>query len=132
MAERRKAQRYPLIEWVSAAIGLVIAGAMFGLLAVEVARHRDEVPPLMAVEPVALTFAQGQYVLEVEVSNASGTTGASVAIEGRLSQGRAEIETSSATLAYVPGESARTAGLVFAHDPRKYRLELRVTGYERP
>lgn len=132
MAERRKPQRYPLIEWVSAAIGLVIAGAMFGFLAVEVARHRDEVPPLMAVEPVALTSADGRYILEVEVSNASRTTGASVAIEGTLSDGRTEVETSSATLAYVPGGSERLAGLIFAHDPRKYRLELRITGYERP
>lgn len=127
-----KTKRYPLVEWVSAAIGVAITGVMISFLAVEVARHEDGVPPLLDVAPVDLTFARGHYVLEVEVSNASRATGASVAIEGTLSEGQATIETSTAVLAYVPGGSQRRAGLVFSHDPRKSRLELRVTGYERP
>lgn len=132
MAAGSKLQRYPLVEWLAAAIGLVIFALMFGFLALEALRHRDSTPPLLDVSPVALTSGRNHYVLEVEVTNAASKTGASVQVEGVLKEGDSDIETSSATVAYVPGESRRLAGLVFTRDPRKYRLELRVTGYELP
>ena len=132
MPAREKSGRYPLVEWVSAAIGLAITGGMFGFLALEVLQHRDGVPPLMEVAPVALISAAERYVVEVEVKNVSRKTGAAVQIEGTLKRGNEAVETSGATVAYVPGQSQRRAGLVFTQDPRNYRLELRVTGYERP
>ena len=132
MAAGSKPQRYPLVEWLAAAFGLVVFALMFGFLALEALRHRDSTPPLLDVAPIALTNERNQYVLEVEVTNAASKTGASVQIEGVLKEGGADVETSSATISYVPGESRRLAGLVFTRDPRKYQLQLRVTGYELP
>ena len=132
MANRKQPRRYPLVEWLSAAIGLVIVGTMFGFLAVEAVRQRDGIPPLMEPAVVGLVLANGHYVVEVEVKNVSRKTGAGVQIEGVLRRGGSDVETSTATIAYVPGESQRRAGLVFTRDPREYRLQLRVTGYERP
>lgn len=127
-----KPQRYPLIEWISAAIGLAMIGAMLGFLVLEAIRGRDSTPPLLEIAPVELVAERDQYVVEVEVTNAAGKTAASVQIEGVLKQGGTDVETSSATVVYVPGESRRRAGLIFTRDPRNYQLELRVTGYERP
>ena len=132
MAGRAKAKRYPLVELVSAAIGLAIAGGMFGFLALEAVRQRDGMPPLLSAVPVGVHAQRHGYVVEIEVRNGAGQTAASVQVEGQLKQGDAAVETSSATVAHVPGDSARQAGLVFSRDPRKYRMELRVTGYERP
>lgn len=132
MARKATPKRYPLVEWVSAAIGVAITGAMFGFLALEAARERDGNLPMLSAAPVAVVESKGGYVVEFEVRNDSATTGAAVEVEGILKQGGSDIETSSATLSYVPGESSRRGGLIFTRNPRDYRLELRVTGYERP
>lgn len=105
---------------------------MFGLLTVEALSERNGLPPMLQVEPAGLVAGGGRYVVEVDVSNAAYRTAASVGIEGVLKQGERDVETSGASLAYVPGESRRRAALIFTRDPRQYRLELRVTGYERP
>lgn len=129
---RKTPKRYPLVEWISAAIGLAITGAMFGFLALEAAREPDGVPPLLIASPLALVQSNGVYVVQFEVRNASPTTGAGVQVEGVLKRGGDDVETSSASLSYVPGESVQRGGLVFTRDPRGYGLELRVTGYELP
>ena len=131
---RGKAAAAPvsLLESVSAAIGLALVVAMLAFLAYGAARSRNDTPPIMRVEPVGLTAAGGQYIVEVELSNRSRSTGASVGVEGVLKRGGREVETSSATFAYVPGKSRRRGGLIFTGDPRSHVLELRVTGYERP
>ena len=132
MARGGKVRRYPLVEWASAAIGLAITGGMFGFLAYEAVLQRNGTPPIMKVVPVAIAKGDGVYVLEVDVKNVSRHTGAAVEVEGTLKENGEAIETSSATVTYVPGGSLRRAGLVFTNDPRKYKLELRVLGYERP
>ena len=132
MAGRSKAVRYPLIEWVSAAIGLAITAGMFGFLALEAVSDGEGVPPVLEAEPAALFFANGRYIVEVDVENLSSQTASAVNVEGALMAGNEPVETSSATLAYVPGDSKRRSGLFFARDPRELRLRLRVTGYERP
>lgn len=125
-------KRYPLLEWVSAAIGLVIAAVMFGLLIYEALVQRPGVPPLIEVEPSALVKAGNQYVLELKVRNVARRTASAVQVEGVLKTGGEKVETSTATLDYVPGESRRNAALIFTNDPRNYRLALRVTGFSRP
>lgn len=132
MSANSKPKRYPLIEWASAAIGLMIIAIMVGLLAVEAIRDRGGVPPILEAKVAGLVASRGGYVLEIDVFNGAHATAASVQIEGVLKQGEADVETSNASVAYVPGESHRRAAIVFTRDPRDYRLELRVTGFERP
>lgn len=132
MPANSQPKRYPLVEWASAAIGLMIIAIMVGLLAVEAIRDRGGVPPILEVKPAGLVASRGGYVLEIEVSNAAHATAASIQIQGMLKQGEADVETSNASIAYVPGGSHRRGALVFSHDPSDYRLELRVTGFERP
>lgn len=132
MAPRSKPQRYPLVEWASAAVGLVIIVAMLSFLTWEAAEPRNGLPPLLKAEATGLVAADGHYVVEVKVSNDARMTAAGVEMEGVLKQGDTDVETSNASLSYVPGESYRRAGLIFTRDPRKLQLELRVTGYELP
>lgn len=127
-----KPSEIPLVQWAAAGFGMLVFAAMLALLAAEEFRSAPTVPPMMKVDPVRLIAGDGEYVLEVIVRNRSRKTGANVQIEGDLSDGSVNVETSNATLDYVPGESHRPAGLVFKRDPRRFHVDLRVTGYERP
>ena len=131
--EKSKERRGPsLLEWASAAVGALIALAIVAFIGFEAFRSSSGNPPLLDVQPTAVTSQGAIYVVEVEVANASSQTAAAVAIEGELKQGGESVETSSATIAYVPGNSERHAGLIFTRDPRRYSLTLRATGYEKP
>lgn len=122
----------PLLEWVSAAIGLVIAVAIIGTILVEGLRGSDDPVPLLAATVQSVTPAQQNYVVTVRLSNASGRTAAAVQVEGVLKRAGDEVERSTATIDYVPGRSEARGGLIFTADPRTHQLELRVTGYEHP
>lgn len=121
-----------LLEWVSGVLGLLITLALLGFIVAEAVRTSPHTPPLLEVTPTAIAAANGVYVVEVRVANSSGQTAAAVSIEGTLEQGGATVETSSATLSYVPGNSTRKAGLIFTRDPRHFQLRTRATGYEEP
>lgn len=127
-----KRQRAPLLEWASAALGLLILAVMFGFLMMEALKSSERTPPVMVVAAAGFTANPGYYIVEIEVTNRSRTTGAAVQVEGSLNQGGQPVETSTAAFDYVPGLSKRRGGLVFTKDPRQFDLELRVTGYERP
>ena len=131
--EAKKKKAGPsLLEWLSGAVGALLAIFMLGFTTYEALDESTKRPPLLQVEAVSAAKAGGSYIIEVQVSNRSGQTAAAVEVEGELSLDGQSVETSSATLSYVPGDSERTAGLVFTHDPRNHELRLRVTGYEQP
>ena len=120
----------PPLEWAAAALGLIAALVLLGIIGREaIAGNERPVPVLVAsVERVAASPAG--HVVEFRVRNLSEQTAAAVQVEGKI-KGNTEEETSSAAIDYVPGRSEAAGGLVFASDPRG-KLELRVTGYEIP
>lgn len=128
----RDGRRIPALEWVAAAIGLVIVSAILAFLLIETLRTDPDIPPMLSIAPVRLVSSGNSYVLEVEVANSSRQTAAAVQVQGTLENGAGGGISSTATLNYVPGKSTRTASLVFGQDPRQRPLDLRVTGFERP
>ena len=122
----------PLLEWVAAAIGLLLTLGIIGFIGWQAITGPDEAPPQISVEAGPLTPYGAGYVVEFIARNRSSTTASAVEIEGKLMDGSTEKATSSATLSYVPGHSERRGGLFFSEDPRRYRLELRPLGYSRP
>lgn len=132
VSNEKQEKPIPALEWIAALLGFVVVAAMSAFLIVEALSSDARLPPLIHVEPVGLTRGGSTYVLEVKVLNSTGQTGAAVNLEGTLKQGGREVESSNATISYLPGRSNRRAGLVFSRDPRRYDVELRVTGYEQP
>lgn len=134
MTAKRKPGREPVppLEWLSAALGLLLALGIVGALVREGLAGSDHAVPVLAVKTSRVVAAGGGYVVEVTVANAAPHTAASVQIEGQLETPGAEPETSNATIDYVPGRSSAKAGLLFATDPRAGELKLRVMGYEVP
>lgn len=130
--EKQKARKGPaLLEWISAAVGAVITSALVGLILLE-SLGSSAATPIVSIKPISMVHEGTSYVMQIEVSNQSGATAAALTVEGQLMRGSQSIETSSATLSYLPGNSTRKAGLIFSRDPRQFKLELRATGYEAP
>ena len=125
----RKASRrdpIPALEWVSAALGLLVFVAMLTVLASEALVGGGDDVPLLSVRVEAVAPVGGGHVARIVISNRSAQTAASVQVEGRLGD-----ETANATIDYVPGHSEARGGLIFKGDPRA-GLELAVLGYELP
>lgn len=121
----------PLLEWVSAAIGLVLTLGVIGIIGWE-ALNPDDSPPAMRVESLGATRTADGYVLEVRVSNTGGSPAAAVLVEGELSRPGGEVETAEVSFDYVPDHSTRTGGLFFQGDPSAGALKLTAKGYVSP
>jgi uncharacterized protein (TIGR02588 family) len=121
----------PIWEWIVALIGVVCVLGVIGLLGYE-ALYSERSLPAIAVHVETIAPTHGGYLVQIRVQNEGGTTAAEVTVEGTLTQGGEEIETSAVTLDYVPAHSERRAGLYFTTDPRQGALTLRATGYRTP
>lgn len=124
-ADRKKRDPVPLLEWMAAAFGLVMALALLAILGWAIVHDHDRVPILEAHLEAVTTTPSG-HVAQIRVTNRSAQTAASVQIEGKLGD-----QMASATIDYVPAHSEANAGLIFEGDPRA-GVELRVLGYELP
>lgn len=118
----------PLLEWIAAGIGLILALGMFGLLAREAMSGETKSPPVIEVVAGKVTPASTGYVLEFEAHNRSTAPAAAVVIEGRQGGG----ETSTVTIDYVPANGTATGGLFFKADPSSLTNDLRAVGYQTP
>lgn len=121
----------PLLEWISAAIGLVLTVGVIAVIGWETL-NADDSPPAIVVERMAATRTPAGYVLEVKVTNRGGSPAAQVAIEGELTPAGGAPETAEATFDYVPDHSTRTGGLFFQTDPGAGALKLTAKGYVSP
>ena len=117
----------PALEWVAAAIGLLMLIGLCLVLLREVGAGNDHDVPVLSAKIERVTSTPAGYVADVVVANRSRQTAAAVQVEATLGE-----EQANATLDYVPGRSESRGGLIFASDPRAGSVELRIVGYELP
>lgn len=122
----RKRRSAPLLEWASAALGVVAIAVLLTFVLVNAARRGEKDWPDLVVTVESVRPVAAGHAVNFRVENRSGQTAAAVGIEGRVGD-----ETAAVTVDYVPGHSGARGGLMFRSDPRA-RVELRVTGYELP
>lgn len=134
MAERKRSSpATSVLEWIAASAGALAAVVLLGLIGWEAATGSNGGPPEIVIERQQVTPTRGGFVVELTVRNLGDATAAELGVEGALMDaGGAELETSSATLDYLPGHARRRVGLLFTRDPRAHRLEARATGYREP
>lgn len=118
-------------EWVAAMASSLLVLAVVGYLLYD-AVARPRTPPAITVQADTVLKTGGLWLVRFRADNQGHETAAGVLVEGALMEGERPVESSQATLDYVPGESVRHGGLFFRADPRAYRLELRVHGYQEP
>lgn len=117
---------------ISAGVGLAVTASMLGFMGSSAVTDDADGPIALTARAGQIVQSDSGYSVEIIVRNASARTAADVQVEGVLKQGAAVLERSEATLGYVPGESERKGGLIFAQDPRRHVLEVRPTGYQDP
>ena len=124
---RQPTRRDPIsaLEWIAAALGLLVILAILAVLATEAVRSGNDHVPHLSARIEAVTNLPDGYVAQVVVTNGSGQTAASVQVEGKVGD-----EAATATIDYVPGHSEAKGGLLFKSDPRG--AEVQVLGYELP
>jgi uncharacterized protein (TIGR02588 family) len=123
-AKRAPANRIPLLEWIAAGVGLVLAMTALGLTAWD-AIFGVKGPPAIEVRLKRVTPTAYGYVAEIEAFNHGGAPAAQVEIEGVMEGGG----TAGVTIDYIPEQSRASGGLIFARDPRGGALKLRAKGF---
>ena len=121
----------PILEWVLAAVGVMVAVGIVAYL-VFLGLSTGSGPPDLQARAVR-TVAQGSsHMVLVEVENVGGGPAAAVVVQGRLFDDGTEVQTSEATIDYVPVNSTTDAAIVFSVPPDQFELQLRVLGYTTP
>jgi uncharacterized protein (TIGR02588 family) len=121
----------PPLEWAVAIIGLLLVVGAVGFLIYE-GVWGDHSPPDIVLETATVEQRETGYLVIFKAANDGGSTAADLQIEGELLDGETVLETSSATLDYLPANSEREGGLFFTNDPNRYTLRLRPLGYQTP
>jgi len=121
----------PPLEWAVAAVGLLLVGATVVLLLFQASTNGGSAPDIsLRVESVVVL--KNGYLARVKEVNVGGATAAEVMVEGELVDASGVAEKSEMSFQYLPPHSARTGGLFFTRDPRKYTVRLTAKGYEAP
>lgn len=130
-AAKAAAPKTPLLEWIMAALGLVLLLGAIGVIVAD-ALAGDGGPPALTVERLGATRTPAGWVVEFRTRNASQRPAAEVQVTGVLSSEGVELERRSTTLDYLPGGGDKRGGLLFRADPAAGHLELSAEGYREP
>jgi uncharacterized protein (TIGR02588 family) len=93
---------------------------------------RPSLPAMIGVEVAGILPMTEGFLVEFTARNEGTRTAADLVVEGSLLRVDSVVETSTATLQFVPGRAERSGGLFFSKDPSEYRLEVRPTGFDQP
>ena len=129
--EQEKIKDAPLWMWGIALLGLAMVLGSIGFMLYEAAAG-DSSPPDVTVRVDAILSTRNGFLVKFQAVNEGGSTAEGLTVEGELRKGTESVETSNTTLEYVPSHSEREGGLFFTVDPRRYELQLRAKGYEKP
>lgn len=91
-----------------------------------------QTPPIIEVLVDSIVDTEHGPVVQIRVRNHGQRTAAGLHLEGQLRSDTGTVETSQVTIDYVPAQGSRRGGLLFTHDPRRFALEIRATGYDQP
>jgi uncharacterized protein (TIGR02588 family) len=129
---KRKTDATPALEWIAAGIGALLLLFLLAVVGREAIDGEATELPVIEVAVTGIAPSGSGHVVSFEARNRTDGTAAAVEIEGVLKVGGAEIESSSATIDYVPGKGTAEGGLFFTRDPRKAALEVRALGFQKP
>lgn len=130
MAERKRKQDAPPLEWAVGGLGAIIFFGMLTML-IGTGMTSQDLPPSINVEVERVAAVEDGYVLEFKARNQSDATAADIAVVAELRAGD-ETQHREARFDYLPPRSERQGGFFFESDPREGALELRAEGYNEP
>jgi uncharacterized protein (TIGR02588 family) len=129
--EQAKLEDAPLWMWGIAFIGLALVLGSIVFMLYEAAAG-DSSPPDVTVRVDSILATRNGFLVTFQAVNEGGSTAEGLTVEGELRSGAESLEMSNTTIEFVPSHSEREGGLFFTLDPRRYELQLRAQGYEKP
>ncbi|MHB1225637.1 MAG: hypothetical protein ACYC2G_16540 [Gemmatimonadaceae bacterium] len=119
------------LEWVAAALGgLIVLSVVVFLLWHGMAGVDG--PPDVTVSVDRVTAQSDGFHVGFEARNDGAAPAMALTVEAVLTMPGGEVERLETVLDYLPAQSSRGGGFVFADDPRLGRLELRAVSYQEP
>lgn len=129
--KRPRKEATPALEWIAAAIGLVLVAGTLGFLIYSALTEEDS-PPKLKVGIDSVSAVENGYLVKFSLYNHGENNAAEVVVEGKIVENGNELETSSVTIDYSPSHSRREGALLFTREPAAENLRLRALGYQKP
>ncbi|MGI8494027.1 MAG: hypothetical protein ACR2L1_01780 [Pyrinomonadaceae bacterium] len=130
-SQNEEGEKIVLLEWAAAIIGLILVAGSLGVLLYDAATEKDT-PPVLTVKTESVTAIKDGYLIKFTLYNDGTENAADVNVEGTISDGEKDSETSSVTIDYSPAHSKREGGLLFKENPQQSGFQIRATGYNKP
>lgn len=133
-AEQQKEQKQEkpsLSQRLMSFAGFLVVAAMAGYLFYN-AVWGEKTPPDILVSVESIEQNGEDFLVIFRARNDGGEAAANVKVEALLRMGIMDTESATTTLNYIPANSARKGGFFFRKDPRRGRLVLTVTAYQKP
>ena len=130
--EDMQREETPALEWLAAIIGFVLVASTIGYLIYSAVTQGDS-PPNLSVENYTISKSGNDYLVQFTLSNEGENNAAEITVEGKITEGEKEMETSAVTIDYAPAHSTREGALLFKHEPVKDKnFIIRAVGYKKP
>lgn len=126
-----KTDKISIWEWLAALIGLISVVAVIGFILYR-GIAGSEAPPEVEIRTETVERVGDAYLVRFSAYNRGGETASTLVLEAELSRGAEKTETSQVTISYLPADSIRRGGFYFRQDPRQFKLQTRVVGYQEP
>lgn len=120
-----------LWEWAVAGLGALLLVATLGYLVYDAVASADSAPD-PAVQVLRIQRQEGRFLVRVKVVNRGREPAAMLRVTGELRRGETVVEQSDTEFDFLPGRSAREAGLFFEHDPGAFELRLGARSFQQP
>lgn len=130
-SDEQKSKKTPVLEWLVAAVGLVLVVGTIGFMMYE-AFTSQNTPPNFTTKIERINAADAGYIVIFKLVNTGDQTASGVNVEGELKNGGESVEKSGATFDYAPSKSEVEGGLFFKNDPKQFQMEIRAEGYAKP
>jgi len=122
----------PALEWLAAVIGFILVVSTIGYLIYSAVTQSDS-PPNLTIESYTISKTGNDYLVQFTLLNDGANNAAEITVEGKITEGEKETETSAVTIDYAPAHSTREGGLLFKHEPVKDKnFQIRAVGYKKP
>jgi uncharacterized protein (TIGR02588 family) len=118
-------------EVIISIFSLFITLGLLGYLLYQAAAG-DDSPPDISVIASEVIANENHWLVLFTAQNSGGRTAAGVTIKGEIRSNGEVLESTQATLDYVPAKSRREGGLFFNTDPEGLELVLQASGYTQP
>lgn len=128
---RRLHDTTPLLEWILGGLGVLLFVGAIGFLLLEGSKGQDR-PADVEIRIDEIIPTSDAYIVRYRAHNTGTQTLVDVRVTASLYDGTNQIEHAEAAIDFLPGQSWRRGGFFLREDPRKYRLELEIGGYQEP